>query len=130
MNILLTGHRGFIGQHMLRALESRGHVVNTYEWGDNNLPSVMEQDWVIHLGAISSTVERDVDKVLVAIGGDPDVVFDAHTHLFFFNINAGLNGKDHACFDGFSLGTEVMHIDTQVVGNAVIQVFAVGPVVG
>lgn len=64
MNILLTGHRGFIGQHMLRALESRGHVVNTYEWGDNNLPSVMEQDWVIHLGAISSTVERDVDKVL------------------------------------------------------------------
>lgn len=64
MNILLTGHRGFIGQHMLRALEAQGHYVSTYEWGDNTLPSVMEQDWVIHIGGNSSTVERDIDKIL------------------------------------------------------------------
>ncbi len=64
MNILLTGHRGFIGQHMLRALESRGHYVQTYEWGDNQLPSVIDQDWVIHIGGNSSTVERDIDKIL------------------------------------------------------------------
>lgn len=64
MNILLTGHRGFIGQHMLRSLEARGHVVETYEWNDSNMPSIMEQDWVIHIGGISSTVERDIDKVL------------------------------------------------------------------
>lgn len=63
MNILLTGYKGFIGSHMLTALESAGHNVSTYEWGES-LPSVMEQDWVIHMGAISSTVERDVDKVL------------------------------------------------------------------
>jgi ADP-L-glycero-D-manno-heptose 6-epimerase len=64
MKILLTGHRGFIGGHMLRALEAQGHSVSTFEWGDGAMPSVMEQDWVVHMGAISSTVERDVDKVL------------------------------------------------------------------
>jgi ADP-L-glycero-D-manno-heptose 6-epimerase len=64
MKILLTGHRGFIGQHMLRALEQRGHQVDTYEWNTGNLPSIMEQDWVIHIGGISSTTERDIDKVL------------------------------------------------------------------
>ena len=64
MNVLLTGHKGFIGQHMLIALEKEGHNVSTFEWDDGNMPSVMEQDWVIHMGAISSTTERDVDKVL------------------------------------------------------------------
>ena len=63
MKILLTGYKGFIGGHMLRALEAAGHVVSTYEWGEA-LPSVMEQDWVIHMGAISSTTERDIEKVM------------------------------------------------------------------
>lgn len=63
MRILLTGHRGFIGQHMLRELEQRGHTVETYEWGEI-LPSIMEQDWVIHIGAISSTTERNIDRIL------------------------------------------------------------------
>jgi ADP-L-glycero-D-manno-heptose 6-epimerase len=63
MKILLTGYKGFIGSHMFRALEQHGHHVSTYDWGDI-LPSVMEQDWVIHMGAISSTTERDVEKVM------------------------------------------------------------------
>lgn len=61
MKILLTGHRGFIGSNMLRALEN--HDVKTFEWGDQ-LPDVSDRDWVIHIGAISSTVETDVEKVL------------------------------------------------------------------
>jgi len=64
MNILLTGHRGFIGSHLLKALEENGHNVSTYEWDDGNMPSIMEQDWVIHVGAISSTTEKDVEKVM------------------------------------------------------------------
>lgn len=64
MNILLTGHRGFIGSHLLKALEEKEHNVSTYEWDDGNMPSIMEQDWVIHVGAISSTAERDVEKVM------------------------------------------------------------------
>ena len=63
MKILLTGHKGFIGGHMLRALEEHGHYVSVYEWGEI-LPSIMEQDWVIHMGAISSTTERDLDKIM------------------------------------------------------------------
>ena len=64
MNILLTGHKGFIGSHLLIALESAGHSVDTYEWGDEKLPSVMDKDWVVHVGAISSTTERNVEKVM------------------------------------------------------------------
>ena len=64
MNIILTGYKGFIGGHMLTALESAGHSVSTYEWAESTLPSVMEQDWVIHIGAISSTTDRDIDKVM------------------------------------------------------------------
>ena len=63
MKILLTGHKGFIGSHMLTALENAGHFVDTYEWGDNQLPSVAEQDWVIHVGAISATTEKDIEKI-------------------------------------------------------------------
>jgi len=64
MKILLTGHKGFIGQNMLQALLSTDHEISTFEWEDGNMPSIMEQDWVIHIGAISSTTERDVDKVM------------------------------------------------------------------
>lgn len=64
MKILLTGHRGFIGSHLLRALEEKSYDVDTFEWGDSSFPSVMEQDWVIHVGAISSTTEKDIEKIM------------------------------------------------------------------
>lgn len=64
MQILLTGHKGFIGSHLLTALEKEGHFVDTYEWNDGVLPSVMDQDWVIHIGGISSTTETDVSKIM------------------------------------------------------------------
>lgn len=65
MNILLTGHKGFIGSHMLTALQNLNHEVVTFEWGEP-LPFVDESlDWVIHLGAISSTTERNVQKVMM-----------------------------------------------------------------
>ena len=63
MKILLTGYKGFIGSHLLTALENEGHHVSVYDWGEI-LPSVMEQDWVIHVGAISATTEKDIEKVL------------------------------------------------------------------
>jgi len=64
MKILLTGHKGFIGSHMLAALEQDNHEVTTYEWGDGSRPGASGYDWVIHTGAISSTTERDVDKIM------------------------------------------------------------------
>lgn len=61
MKILVTGHKGFIGSHMIKALE--GHEVSTFEWGET-WPSLQGLDWVIHMGAISSTVEQDLRKIL------------------------------------------------------------------
>ena len=60
MAILITGHRGFIGQNMMKALGPRavGH-----EWGDGE-PNLDGIERVIHLGAISSTACRDWDALL------------------------------------------------------------------
>ena len=64
MKILVTGHKGFIGSHMVRALKD--YEVTTFEWDNDTStwPSVKGLDWVIHIGAISSTVEQDVNKIL------------------------------------------------------------------
>lgn len=64
MKILLTGYKGFIGSHLLKALENDGHSVQSYEWDEGIMPSVLEQDWVIHVGAISSTTEKNIEKIM------------------------------------------------------------------
>lgn len=64
MKILLTGYKGFIGSNMLKMLEDNNHTVTGFNWGDP-LPSVKGFDWVIHMGAISSTTERDVEKIML-----------------------------------------------------------------
>lgn len=61
MKILLTGHKGFIGSNMLNYLKD--HEVTTFEWG-NDLPDVEGHDWVIHMGANSSTTERNIEKIM------------------------------------------------------------------
>lgn len=63
MKILITGHQGFIGKNLAEWLKLK-HEVLGYEWHKENLPLIKDFDWVIHLGAISDTTERDVNKVL------------------------------------------------------------------
>lgn len=62
MKILITGHKGFIGQNMVNALKN-DHELSFYEWGDPP-PDFEGLDWCIHLGAISATTEHDVEKVM------------------------------------------------------------------
>lgn len=62
MKILLTGYKGFIGSHLLRGLKE--HEVDTFEWGEI-LPSIDYYDLVIHVGAISSTTETNVEKIMI-----------------------------------------------------------------
>ena len=62
MKILITGHKGFIGQNMVRALQN-DHELSLYEWGDE-IPEFEGLDWCIHLGAISSTAEKNVEKIM------------------------------------------------------------------
>lgn len=62
MKILITGSKGFIGQNMVAALKDE-HKIKVYDWGDD-LPILRGIDVCIHLGAITSTVESNVEKVL------------------------------------------------------------------
>lgn len=66
MKILITGNRGFIGSHMERFWRklSAENEIYTYEWQERQLPRIEGLDWVIHCGAISSTTERDVARVM------------------------------------------------------------------
>ena len=62
MKILITGYKGFIGQNMVNALKN-DHELSLYEWGEEP-PEFEGLDWCIHLGAISSTAEKNVEKVM------------------------------------------------------------------
>jgi ADP-L-glycero-D-manno-heptose 6-epimerase len=61
MKILVTGSNGFIGKNMVNAL-SPHHEVLKNEWG-MAFPKVKGLDWVIHLGAISSTTETNISRI-------------------------------------------------------------------
>ena len=62
MKILVTGSNGFIGQNMVNALKEK-HEVSTYEWGQQ-YPLLDGFDWVVHLGAISSTTASDIRQIV------------------------------------------------------------------
>lgn len=63
MKLLITGHRGFIGSNALTYFKSK-YDVDTYEY-NQTLPDLdAGYDWVLHFGAISSTTESDVEKVM------------------------------------------------------------------
>ena len=64
MKILITGNRGFVGSHAERFWRKTEHEIYTYEWNERTLPRIDGLDWVFHFGAISSTTERDVAKVM------------------------------------------------------------------
>ncbi len=65
MRVLVTGYKGFIGKNLVRYIkENTNWELTTFEWGET-FPGVIDQDWVIHLGAISKTTERDLDKVML-----------------------------------------------------------------
>ena len=72
--ILVTGHKGFIGSAMYDKLVDDGHYVIGYDIKDHDndydleyLIQIIEAsniDTVMHFGALSSTTETDLNKVL------------------------------------------------------------------
>lgn len=64
MKVLVTGHKGFIGQNLVKYIQNNTDwEVDGWEWGDSVFPTIQGYDWVVHLGAISSTTEQDVEKL-------------------------------------------------------------------
>ena len=64
MKILVTGYKGFIGSNLYENLIKDDYDVDGFDWGDP-YPKVKKYDWVIHLGAISSTTETNVEKIMM-----------------------------------------------------------------
>lgn len=67
MKILLTGHKGFIGSNLYKKLIKENRV-DTYDVLDGYIrPKELvkgKYDWVIHVGAISSTTENNIERVM------------------------------------------------------------------
>jgi ADP-L-glycero-D-manno-heptose 6-epimerase len=68
MRVFITGVEGFIGQNFIRSLPD-DWIVSSYDLIDN--PDLRPRDldiegndWVIHLGALSSTTEKDARRVM------------------------------------------------------------------
>jgi ADP-L-glycero-D-manno-heptose 6-epimerase len=96
MKILVTGYKGFIGQNMVKALES--YDVSLYEIGEP-LPDVTGLDWVIHLGANSSTTETNVEKII-------DQNYDFSRWLLNKCQDAGVNFQYSSSASIYGLGTD------------------------
>ena len=69
MRLLITGHRGFIGSQAIEQTHKFGHtVISSFDWLDydkiNEVFHITDVDAVMHFGAISSTTETDVEKIM------------------------------------------------------------------
>jgi ADP-L-glycero-D-manno-heptose 6-epimerase len=67
--ILVTGHKGFIGQNLCEAIYKEGWLLTTFDIVDNPTLRPKELDFtgvdcVVHLGAISSTTETNIQKIM------------------------------------------------------------------
>lgn len=65
MKILITGHKGFIGQNLMQYLTQQGYTVEGYEYDSKTFPDTIRFNQVIHLGAISSTTETNIEKIML-----------------------------------------------------------------
>jgi len=63
MNILVTGHKGFIGKNIIKYLKPR-YSVTGYEYKKNYFPNLKNIDLVIHLGALTSTTNLDIKSII------------------------------------------------------------------
>ena len=62
MKVIVTGSKGFIGQNMVKEL-NKEHEVVEFDWLEP-YPDVKGCDWVIHLGAISSTTDERIHCIV------------------------------------------------------------------
>ena len=69
MKVLVTGSKGFIGKNLSQALSKLDWDLTLFDIVDKPKArpkdlSIQDYDWVMHLGAISSTTETDIQKIM------------------------------------------------------------------
>jgi len=99
VKILLTGYRGFIGQHMFDTLVDAGHEVIPFDWHDSFFPIIKKVDWIIHIGANSSTMERDIEKIMLQN-------YDFSVKLYELAAETGANFQWASSASVYGLGAE------------------------
>lgn len=95
MKIFLTGHKGFIGSNLARAWAH--YDLHTADWGDD-WPDLKGFDWVVHVGAISATTERDVEKVM-------SQNYDYSVELYECCLKYGVNFQFASSASVYGMGT-------------------------
>jgi len=68
MKLLITGSSGFIGKNLVNSLKSI-HEIQSYDILDNQYKrpkdlQINQFDWVLHIGALSSTAETNIERVI------------------------------------------------------------------
>ncbi len=82
--ILVTGHRGFIGQNLSTRLIQIGYEVEGWEPGGFGEPPVAGKDLVMHLGAISDTTYPVLDEIMI---NNLDFSMDLHRACIKHKVN-------------------------------------------
>ena len=115
MKVLVTGHKGFIGQNMCKAIYDEGWNTTTFDIIDNPTLRPKDLDYtdvncVIHLGAISSTTETDVRKIMDQnLSWSIELLeecrergihmqFASSASVYGQNINARILGEEDICY--------------------------------
>jgi ADP-L-glycero-D-manno-heptose 6-epimerase len=99
MKLLITGSKGFIGSNLNQHLVKK-HTITGYDILDGyKRPKELHMekyDWVLHIGAVSSTTETDVQKVMDLNVSWPIELFEEcvkHNTNFQWSSSASVYGK-------------------------------------
>jgi ADP-L-glycero-D-manno-heptose 6-epimerase len=99
MKLLITGSKGFIAQNLIENL-SPTYEIDTFDISDEYIRpeqlNVKKYDCVLHIGAISSTTETDVQKVMDLNVSWPIELFEEcinHNTKFQWSSSASVYGK-------------------------------------
>jgi ADP-L-glycero-D-manno-heptose 6-epimerase len=98
MKLLITGSKGFIGSNLIKYLSK--NQITGYDILDGyKRPKELDvgkYDWVLHIGAISSTTETDIQKVMDLNVSWPIELFEEcieHDTNFQWSSSASVYGK-------------------------------------